>query len=265
MKNAIIYLTSRLIKIIANTLKIGCYIFHFFLPNKRFTIPSRSNPLFRTASSRAISKIIWQTNYTNRVTLPVYLNYLFNRLMSPDHEYRFMKTEDREEFIKSNYPQHILDNYSKLQIGAAQADFWRVLVLQKHGGIYMDIDAHFVWPPSSIIKPNDEELYVTIRRGDISNYFIASKSNNTNLDKIIHSIMENIDKNELKNVYDLTGPGVFIAVLDKHDVNTIQYRYICNQGNFTNEYFQYIDKKEGKWTKAQKIIDIVKTNDSTKQ
>ncbi|RLA79851.1 MAG: glycosyl transferase, partial [Epsilonproteobacteria bacterium] len=30
------------------------------------------------------------------------------------------------------------------------------------------------------------------------------------------------------------------------------YKYTCNQGGFTNEYFQYIDKPRGKWTHAKK-------------
>jgi mannosyltransferase OCH1-like enzyme len=173
-----------------------------------------------------------------------------------------MTTSDREAFVQAQYPQNIFENYAKLQIGAAQADFWRVLILQKYGGIYMDIDAHLVWPLSSIIKPDDDELYISIRRGDISNYFIASKPNNPHLEKIIQIIMNNIDQNELKNVYDLTGPNVFNLVLDKKKVNTKTYRYICNQGNFTNEYFQYIDKKEGKWTRVQERIDIIKDNRS---
>jgi mannosyltransferase OCH1-like enzyme len=258
MKNFIILLTSRVIKILANILKGGCYLFHALFPNKRFTLPGISKPIYNRKSFSAIPRIIWQTNYTNRVTLPVYLNYLFNRLMSYDYEYRFASTEARADFIKDNYSPEIFSNYSKLQIGAAQADFWRVLVLQKHGGIYIDIDAHFLWPLSSLIHPDIDELYLTIKRGDISNYFIASKSNNDNLDKIIRVIMTNISDNKLDNVYEITGPGVFNKVLDKETTNTIKYRYICNQGNFTNEYFQYIDKKEGKWTKAQEKIDIIK-------
>lgn len=178
--------------------------------------------------------------------------------MAADHEHRFMTTADREAFIQAHYPQNIFENYSKLQIGAAQADFWRVLVLQKNGGIYLDIDAHLVWPLSSIIKLDYDELYVTTKRGDISNYFIASKQNNPHLEKIIRVIMDNIDENRLNNVYELTGPSVFNRVLEKEKVITKSYRYICNQGNFTNEYFQYIDKPEGKWTKAQKTIDIIK-------
>ena len=258
MKNFIIFVTSRIIKIFANITKLLCYVFHAFSPNKRFTIPSQSAPIYKSKKQTTIPRILWQTNFTNRVTLPVYLNYLFNRLLAYNFEYRFMITEDRADFIKSNYAGEIFENYSRIQIGAAQADFWRLLVLQKYGGIYMDIDAHLVWSLGSIIKPDYDELYLLMKRGEISNYFIASKNNNTHLDNMIDIVMHNINENTIKNVYDLTGPGIFNQALDVNKVNTSSYRYLCNQGNFTNEYFQYIDKKEGKWTRAQKTIDIIK-------
>jgi len=258
VKNFLILVTSRFIKIFANITKLLCYVFHFFFPKKRFTLPCHAAPLFRNNSQSVISRTIWQTNYTGRVTLPVYLNYLFNRLLSPSFEYRFMVTEDRADFIKSNYPPELYENYSKIQIGAAQADFWRVLVLQKYGGIYLDIDAHFVWPLGSIVRPDFDELYVTTREGEISNFFIASKKDNPHLEQIITVILHNIKESKSENVYELTGPGVFNQVLDINQVNTTYYRYTCNQGNFTNEYFQYIDKPEGKWTKAQKVMDIIK-------
>jgi mannosyltransferase OCH1-like enzyme len=258
VKNSFIYLVSRIIKIVANISKFLCYGFHFLLPKKRFTLPRQARPILRKRKQALIPAILWQTNYTDRVTLPVYLNYLFNRLLSYNFEYRFMITQDRADFIKEHYPPEIYQSYSRLQIGAAQADLWRLLVLQKYGGTYMDIDAHLVWPLSSIIKPGYEELYLTIRNGEISNYFIASKNNNPHLAQMIDIVLKNIEDDSIRNVYDLTGPAVFNQVLDKSTVNTMQYRYICNQGNFTNEYFQYIDKPEGKWTHAQKQIDIVK-------
>lgn len=235
-----------------------CYIFHFLFPNKRFTIPSHAKPIYNSKKLSAIPRILWQTNFTNRVTLAVYINYLFNRLLAYDFEYRFMITEDRAEFIKSHYPEEIFESYSRIQIGAAQADFWRLLVLHKHGGVYMDIDAHLVWPLSSIIKAEQTELYIVARKGDISNYFIASKNDNIHLKRMIDVIFKNIDENKIKNVYVLTGPGVFNQVLDIKEVNTVSYRYACNQGNFTNDYFQYVDKAEGKWTRAQEVIDIIK-------
>ena len=239
-------------------MKLACYIFHFFFPNKRFTLPVHAKPIFKNNKKSVIPRTLWQTNFTNRVTLAVYINYLFNRLLAYDFDHRFVITEDRAEFIKENYSQEIFESYSRIQIGAAQADFWRLLVLQKLGGVYMDIDAHLIWPLSSIIKAEQMELYIVARKGDITNYFIASKNDNVHLKEMIDVVLKNIEENTIKNVYILTGPGVFNQVLDINEVDTVSYRYACNQGNFTNDYFQYIDKAEGKWTRAQEVIDIIK-------
>ena len=258
MENIARFAANRLIKVFANLIKILCYGFHFLFPNKRFTIPEHAAPMVTTHANPVIPRILWQTNYTNRVTLPVYINYLFNRLLSPTYEYRFMITEARAAFIQSNFPEDIFQNYSKIQIGAAQADLWRLLVLRKFGGVYLDIDAHFIWPLEMIVKKDFQELYLVRKRGGLSNYFLASKKDNPDLAKVVDAILKNIAENEITSVYRMTGPGVFNKVIDQNKVNAISYRYICSQGNFTNEYFQYIDKPEGKWTKAQKKIDIVK-------
>ena len=253
-----IRLVRRLIKIVANLLKVACYAFHGLFPKKRFVIPGHANPLWRGRIPTTIPRTIWQTNFTNTVTLPVYLNYLFNRLMAPTFEHRFMVTAERAEFIQTHYPPEIFKTYSRIQIGAAQADFWRVLVLQKYGGVYMDIDAHLIWPLEKILPPDQEELYILIKTEELSNYFIASKPQNPNLGRVIAQIQENIATESSKNTYELTGPGVFTKLLKPLGVPTRYYLYTCNQGNFTNEYFQYIDKPQGKWTKEQKTVDVIR-------
>ncbi len=251
MGKTLIFLFGRLVKIFAHGVKLLSYVFHFFFPKKRFTLPKHAAPLFKSGKQTKIPRTIWQTNYTNRLTLPLYVNYLFNRLLAPTYEYRFMITEDRATFIKSTFPDEVFTHYSKIKIGAAQADFWRVLVLQKHGGVYMDIDAHLVWFLNVIIKPDCEELFMTIRGGDVSNYFFASKPDSANLQTMIDEIMENIEKKDLSDVWNTTGPGVFIRALAGKKFSTTRNVHSCLQGNFTNEYFQYIDKKEGKWIHAQ--------------
>lgn len=259
VKQHIIVIASRVIKLVANISKVLCYPFHAAFPNKRFTLPAYAPPLLQpTAKKVAIPQIIWQTNFTDKVTLPVYLNYLFNRLMAPRFEYRFMMTEARHLFITDHYDSEITQNYLKLQIGAAQADFWRLLVLQEYGGVYLDIDAHAIWPLSDTLAMNTDELYVVTRRGDLSNYFIASKPQNPNLEKLINQVNHNIKDNQLTNVFELTGPGVFNQLLNIQEVPTVSYRHACNQGSFTNEHFQYIDKAAGKWTKEQQKVSIVR-------
>jgi mannosyltransferase OCH1-like enzyme len=256
MKKTLIVATSRLIKLLANITKVLSYPFHWVFPNKRFTLPEQAAPLLKGGKPGPIPRIIWQTNFTDRVTLPVYLNYLFNRLMAPGFEYRFMITEARWKFIAEHYPQ-VLPHYDRLQIGAAQADLWRLLVLHRFGGVYLDIDAHQIWPLSRVLGTEREELYVTSRSGELSNYFIASAPGNVNLAKLIERVVQNIQENTLTNVFEITGPGVFINLLDQCKVATVSYRHAVNQGSFTNEYFQYVDKPQGKWTKEQRKTLVI--------
>lgn len=93
-----------------------------------------------------------------------------------------------------------------------------------------------------------------------TNWFLASQSNNPNLDKIIQSILNNIKENKIKNIYDLTGPGIVDKVLSQitPPVSSISYRKMAAQGVFSNKYFQYADKKDGAWAEAQNKIDIIK-------
>ena len=262
MKNIGVLAFARMLKLLANITKLAAYGFHYVFPSKRFTIPERAEPLWRSKRGSRIPRRLWQTNFTNRVTLPVYLNYLCNRLLAPSHEYRFLITDARAAFIEEHYSPEILATYLRLQVGAAQADYWRVLVLQKMGGVYLDIDAHLVWPLSLIVTPECDELFITTRKGEISNYFIASAAENPHLKRVADAIYENIENDADKNIFELTGPGVFNKVLSRDDVRTRLFRYTCNQGNFTNEYFQYLDKPQGKWTKEQYTVDVVRKRDA---
>lgn len=256
MKKVLILTFSRAVKLLANIVKILSYLFHWLFPKKRFNIPAHAKPILPKTSESLIPKIIWQTNFTDKVTLPVYVNYLFNRIMAPSYEYRFMITKSRSEFVAKYYPEE-LPYYNRLQIGAAQADLWRLLILNKFGGVYLDIDAHLVWPLRDIIGGKNEELYITTRRKELSNYFIASRSDNNNLEKMISKVIDNIRLGSSDNVFYLTGPGVFHECLEQGAVPTVSYRYAVNQGSFTNEYFQYIDKPEGKWNRQQQNTDVV--------
>ena len=242
---------NRFAKISGALVKGVSYPFHFLFKNKRFTIPKYSKPLIKSSSDSAIPKIIWQTNYTNKVTLPLYINYLFNRLLSLDFEYRYVSTEDREEYLKQNATKEQFEAFSKLTDGAAQADFWRLFVLNFEGGVYMDIDAHLVWPLSKIIK-NKKEVFIRAKRGHINNYFLATSKDNDILKATLEMVVDNIENKRVeKGVYFLTGPTVLNSAIEKvgRKIEDRFYRITAIQGSFTNEYFQYLDKKDGKWNK----------------
>ena len=247
-----IVISNRIIKISGALVKVLSYPFHWLFPNKRFKIPEYSAPILKSSKQSLIPKIIWQTNYTNDVSLPIYINYLFNRLMSLSYEYRYVSTEARLEYLQENASQEIFETFSQLTDGAAQADFWRLFVLNHIGGIYMDIDAHLVWPLSKIIKPEDKEVFL-LNKEHFTNYFIASEKDNPVLNKSLEIIVDNIKNKKIDGgVYSLTGPIVLNMAIGDKEVNHRYYRITCVQGSFTNEHFQYIDKPRGKWTYVDK-------------
>ncbi|MEH0373150.1 glycosyltransferase family 32 protein [Vibrio mimicus] len=254
-----IMIANRTIKLIGNLFKVLSYPFHFLFPKMRFTIPVYSAAKLTSNVQNGVPKIIWQTNYSNRSTLPVYLNYLFNRLMSLSYEYRYVSTEAREEYLKMHAPKEVYDAYLKLTDGAAQADLWRVTTLYQQGGIYMDIDATLVWPLSSLLKEVKEALYIKIKDDtEITNYFLATAPHNPHFKAVMDTIVRNIENYDIqKGVYGTTGPAVFNDVLKNEPIVSRRRRHVCIQGTFTNEYFQYLDKPRGKWT-HQNPADLIK-------
>jgi mannosyltransferase OCH1-like enzyme len=244
-------IANRLIKLFGMLVKTLSYPFHFIFPKLRFIIPKQRDPLFKSSAIYKIPKIIWQTNYTNKVSLPVYCNYLFNRIISPDYEYRYMGDKDMEACLFEHASKEVFEAFEKLTDGAARADLWRLFVLNFYGGIYMDIDAHSVWTLSSIIQSSDTEVFL-LNKKHYTNYFIATAPNNPILTDTINLIVENINNKHIEGgVYNLTGPSVLNIAIGDKKVNHRYYRITCIQGSFTNEHFQYIDKPQGKWTHAK--------------
>jgi mannosyltransferase OCH1-like enzyme len=249
--------SGRILKFIGAISKTFSYVFHSVVPHHRFRIPAQSNAIWlRDNEKDHIPRTLWQTNYTEKVTFPVYINYLVNRLMGLSFNYRFMTTGDRMNYIKDNFPSDIYDCYRKLQIGAAQADLWRLLVIYREGGVYMDIDAHAVWPLEFLVARH-HELFIATKKGELSNYFLAACPYDPHVKRVIDTVISNIRENKIYGVFDMTGPGAMNVALSMGEVNSIPNRSVCIQGSFSNEYFQYIDKKEGKWTRQQKTTRVV--------
>lgn len=253
----LIVIANGLWRLSGNIINMLSYPFHALFPKKRFTIPTFSPAKSVSNKPSRINKTIWQTNYSNKVTLPVYCNYLVNRLLSRDYDYRYVSTEERADYIKANADTRTFEAYSKLTDGAAQADFWRIFTLYNEGGIYMDIDGHLVWNLSAIIGENDSEVVIT-RRDKYTNFFLAAEKGSPFLKDTLDIIIDNIEQRRIDGgVFNLTGPTTLNMALEGKTVNSRRDKITCAQGTFTNEYFQYMDKKRGKWNHA-KNEDLLK-------
>lgn len=123
----------------------------------------------------------------------------------------------------------------------------------------MDIDATLVWPLKRILPTDENAMYVKLKKNQhYTNFFLASAPNNPDYELAINKIVENIESRSIEQgVYFLTGPMVITGVLDNKSVVYKERKYVCIQGTFTNEYFQYLDKPRSKWT-HKKPEDLLK-------
>ncbi len=250
---------NRLTKIFGALEKALAYIFHKLFPNKRFSLPPQAAPVTKgDQSSRKIPKILWQTYFSHQVTLPAYVTYLFNRLMSLDWAYRLHDDAMMQAYVENYGDVRLIQAYGKLKNGAARADLWRLFVLYREGGVYVDMDANILWPLSRLIKPEDD-LLVLRNKGGYTNYFMAAAPGHPLYKKIMDRVIENILAEKVdQGVFHLTGPGVWDEVIGHETVPSRFYRNTCVQGSFTSEYFQYMDQPQGKWihAKAHEVMHL---------
>lgn len=246
----------RAVKILANTSKVLLSLHLFLFPKLRLTLPQTA-PARRPAPAGRIPRIVWQTNYTRAVTLQVYTCFCFNRLIAPTCEYRFHGDAEADRYVEEHFPGRIARAYARLRIGAARADFWRVLVLLKEGGMYLDIDSNFTSNPERFLKGDPEGVFIAMKNGEVTNYFLASAPGNPVLQAVVDRIVENIEAGELTSVYDLTGPTVLDAVVKAAGIAPLSYKLACTQGQFINKRGQYSDKPNGAWHVAQQTQKIV--------
>lgn len=246
---------ARLLRLKGNFVKLFGYCFHAFFPKKRYALPIVDSPRLFKEDNQKIPKKVWQTNFSEMCTLPMYLNFKHNRSLSPDFEYHYVSTEDRDEYVKSHASERVYSAFKRLTDGAAQADVWRLLVLYNEGGVYMDIDATLVKPLSQSLSDN-EQVFIK-NYGEFTNFFLATTPKNELFLEFLEKVTSNIENysaDENKTVFDVTGPGALVSVLDKRNIHYQPHQNISIQGAFTSEHFQYMDRPRSKWTYKKTFI-----------
>ena len=252
------YIFSRLVKLVGVLVKLFCMVHLKLWPRARYTIPAYAPALVRRTGARRVPRRVYQTNYAREVSLAVYLTWRFNRLMAWDHDFHYMDDAAAHDWVNAQFPGEIAETYNRLQIGAAKADYWRVLILMKDGGVYLDADANFVWPPSRSIRDDEDELFLRMRDGEITNYFLASAPGNRFMTGIEAEIRRNIAAGTETNIYLLTGPTAMLPALAGGGFTLKSYRTICHQGQFMNERLQYPDRGHKKWWREQEERSILR-------
>lgn len=245
------------IRLLGTIVKGFSYIFHLVLPKYRFSIPSSSfnSENMVTTKKGQIPRIVWQTNFSEKCTLPIWLNYKFNLGKAKSFEFKYVSTEERGKYLKDNFSDDIYEAYSRLTDGAAQADLWRMAVLYREGGVYLDIDAILTQNLEKLLD-NRKLLFIASHANRPTNYFIATTQNNPIFKETLNQIVSNIlNYKEGNDVFTTTGPRALRTVLENYsDFEVLPRKSACLTGVFTNEHFQYLDKPGSKWCYKKTFI-----------
>ena len=164
-----------------------------------------------------IDKNIYQTFYTKELAVPVLDIIEQLRAANPEYRYQFFDDDDARAFINDNFDDDIRRAYGLLQIGAARADLWRYLVLYKHGGVYVDIDASINVPLKTLLRPEDTALFTREGNyGSFAQWTLMISKQHPILEKTIEAVVDNVFHSKETSGDRLTGPIVMSRIIEEH-------------------------------------------------
>ena len=187
------------------------------------------------------------------------------RRMNPEYEYQFFNDDDIDKFIKAEFDTDIYEQYKRLNIGAAKADFFRYAVLFKRGGIYLDIDSIAKSKFRSWIS-NDDSAVITKEKnpGLYVQWALIYDKGHPFLKMVLDAVVENIKNNRYPHdVLNMTGPNVYSKVIDQclQNKDSPNYRIfgIDYNGKIKFKYWLsgFSFRKKEHWRQTQKTKPVL--------
>lgn len=194
-----------------------------------------NKPSIKTSSKQFnIPLVIYQTHESRHVTPNLADKINIVRKHAPECAHYYFDRFERRKFIQKYYPQY-LHLYDSLIPGCYQSDLFRVAILYKYGGIYIDSSIYplnnisllndVILPDDKFVAPIDKPSNNGLACG-----FLASCPNHPYLNAVLQQMVQNIRnqtlfRNHEKGFLMITGP-----LLYKHVAQTLNY------GEFTDGY-----------------------------
>ena len=117
--------------------------------------------------------------------------------LNPEYEIKLYDDELCKSFLLNEYSQLHLDIFNFIPDGPIKADFWRVCIINKYGGLYVDSDIQPLVPLSKFVDDDDYLVTCISQCFDIDNlefqinpHFILCDKNNPTLQYAIDKYIE---------------------------------------------------------------------------
>jgi hypothetical protein len=181
-----------------------------------------------TFNNELIPKVIYLSYKTKKI--PDYIIPNWKKLY-PDYEVKLYDNNDCIQFLKTEFTDEYVDIFNYIKDGPIKADFWRVCVLYKYGGIYSDIDVEPLVSIEKILENDISFLTCLSAFGqNINPHFIASMPNHKVLKMCIDKYLE-MYRNKNKYTYW----GWSIVFIMKDSLYNIFGKYNTKEGIYYDE------------------------------
>ena len=166
-------------------------------------------------------------------------------ILNPDHEIKLFDNHDCLQFLKDNFDPIYCDIFNFLKDGPIKADFWRVCILYKNGGIYSDIDIVPLLPINHWIETNIDFVtcssYMIRRNFKFNPQLIICNKENLILKKCIDEYVLKYKNNNMYDYWDYSIMNVMNKVIDIDN-----YDYKWGIYTYENIKIQILKDKPGK-------------------
>lgn len=183
-----------------------------------------------------IPRLIHQTYRDER--LPVKLLPLLESWTQRNRGWqrRFYTDEDCTRFVQDEFPQYYRA-YRALPKDVERADFFRYMIILRHGGVYADIDVEsrrplesYILPTDSMVvgweaeAPNDVEAFNHhyVRKRQVLQWFFAAAAGHPVLkamcDHIANNMLTTFSNNTNIDTLERTGPGPWTDLVLRHSL-----------------------------------------------
>lgn len=216
----------------------------------------------------AIPKIIHQTYKTAKLPL-IFQWHIYNlKKRNPAYSYEFYDDARVDAFMRDNFDKEVYDLYSRINIGAAKADFFRYAVLYKKGGVYLDVDSRILTKIDDFVSPDDAAV-ISHEQGEACyiQYALFFEPNHPFLEKTIELLVENLQQNSFPyDTHKMTGPTVYTRGIEACMASLPDVSYKQLGINYENHVqfsfpgsktFLYGFSRKNHWRKVGKATPVI--------
>ena len=190
-----------------------------------------------------IPKVIYLCYKTKNIPDYIIPNW---KKIYPNYEIKLYDNNDCINFLKTEFGQEHVDVFNFLKDGPIKADFWRVCIIYKYGGMYADIDIEPFVSIETILE--NDTTYVTVisvSNNSITPEILVSDKNNYILKECIDKYIEMYRNKKPYEYWTYSICGIMTDVF-KNNFNTL----LDKDGI-------YYDKKNNKY---QLLKEVYPTN-----